>query len=95
MQAVKQAIFFETIANEVENSHLEQVDGVITHVITGLKGVVLIPIFYDDIPGNSVATYLELLGLLDLLPSLVPDHPAADFAKTLYRSKKTNKKASD
>lgn len=88
MQSVKQVIFFSTIESEVEDSHLEQVDGVITHVITGLKGVVFIPIYYDEIPGNSVATYLELLGLLDLLPFLVPDHPAADFAKTLNRSNK-------
>jgi hypothetical protein len=88
MQSVNQALFFETISTEGANDHLDIVDGVVTHVVTGVNGnAILIPILYDEIPGQSVAIYLEQLGMLDLLAFLVPDHPAAEFARRLTRNR--------
>jgi hypothetical protein len=87
MTDVKPDIFIETISGEGMTCVLDDVDGVVVHVVQGFRGVKFIPILYfdEDIPGEMVALYLEELGALYLLPFLVPDHPATEFAKKLSK----------
>jgi len=81
---VGQRLFFDTIFSNGATEHLDVVDGIITHVVIGRKGTIFICVDDgEDIPGNSVAYFLQQLGMLHLLPFLVPDHPAAEFAKSL------------
>jgi len=83
MQDVNPILFFEMIADAGVSDHLDKIGDIVVHVLSGRRGVIIVPVYYDVMPGESVAMYLAQLGMFHLLPYLVPDHPAVDIARRL------------
>lgn len=87
MVSVRLTLFIETVLDNNASHTIDKVGDIVTHIISHKGVTIFIPLIDDeDILGEETALYLTELGMLYLLPFLVPDHPAAEMAKSLPRN---------
>jgi hypothetical protein len=77
--------FFEAVASTPRGAHSMGVQGdIVVHILTGPMDTVIIPIkdIFEELEAEDIVVWLIQIGLLELIPKLVPNHP---LAKTIRR----------